>query len=340
MAAFKGTAARNVIYGTSKDDTIMGMAGNDHLLGQGGRDIIDGGSGDDKLDGGLGIDTLTGGDGKDFLTGGAGDDFLYAGTGDDYLYDLDGKNIMRGEDGNDRLVGNADSSVDGGTGLDTLVAEIAAPLEVTGSGHYTGGDGYNFLRINGGAGTAPADNYTFVRITGTDANGLIGEVGRQDSIENSDTWTRAHSFNFDGIREVEVTANSKLYFEGRIDTDGGDKGQFHIKGGDSADFITLGSDHETVTLGKGADSVYVSGFLPGPDGVFDFGADHIMDFNAAEGDTLLVGWGGEGTRVEITEDSLHTFVRSFIDGQEAAVNGVVIDAVGIRDSIVTDWQAV
>lgn len=341
MATYNGKETRDVINGTSGADTINGNGGDDHLLGQGGNDTINGGIGNDKLDGGAGNDILSGGVGVDFLGGGTGNDFMYGGDGDDYLYDLSGTNTLRGEIGNDRLVSNKHGRLDGGVGDDVLVAEIGGPFSGVGSGHYVGGEGADTLRVNNMVGTAQPSDFVYIDVEGVGAGGLYGSAGKQTDVDNSDTWETLHQFNFDGMSRFEVTSGSSLYFEGHMATGSGPKTSYSIQASDRFDFLQLGSENETVTTGTGGDSIYVTGgFHSEPGTVIDYGTDHITDFSKDDGDLLLLGWGGEGTRVEIEETATQTFVRSYFDGQEAPANTVVLNAVGVQDSIWMDWQTV
>ncbi len=97
---------------TDGNDTLYGGAGNDILLGLGGNDT---------LNGGAGSDILIGGSGKDTLIGGSGDDIIFGSMGD----------FIRGDSGNDLIVlpkleDILHSDVDGGTGVDVLLATVDA----------------------------------------------------------------------------------------------------------------------------------------------------------------------------------------------------------------------
>ncbi|TGN49295.1 calcium-binding protein, partial [Paracoccus liaowanqingii] len=66
-------------------DRAFGMAGNDTLRGFGGNDTLSGGAGNDLLDGGIGNDALYGGAGNDRLILDAGNDLIDGGTGIDWI---------------------------------------------------------------------------------------------------------------------------------------------------------------------------------------------------------------------------------------------------------------
>jgi Ca2+-binding RTX toxin-like protein len=83
------------LRGSSEPDTLIGGAGNDRIEGQESADLIDGGPGNDNISAGDGADTVTGGPGADSFALSAGDDVVFA---DD---------------------GEADSTINGGAGIDT-----------------------------------------------------------------------------------------------------------------------------------------------------------------------------------------------------------------------------
>ncbi|HWW24564.1 MAG TPA: calcium-binding protein, partial [Caulobacter sp.] len=75
-----------------------------------------------SLTGGAGADVISGGAGFDTLTGGAGNDVLDGGADSDY---------QRGGEGDDRIVYDAaDYVIDGGSGRDTLVLNVAAVVNL------------------------------------------------------------------------------------------------------------------------------------------------------------------------------------------------------------------
>ncbi len=89
------------LTGSNLDDLIVGGNGADTVSGYSGNDTIQGGGGNDKLNGADGNDDITGGAGADTLTGGNNDDTLRA---------------------ND---GQADTSINGGAGIDTAFYDAA-----------------------------------------------------------------------------------------------------------------------------------------------------------------------------------------------------------------------
>jgi hypothetical protein len=92
---------------------ILSTTGNDILQGYEGTDIINGGAGNDTIYGYGGDDVLLGDVGNDVIHGGEGNDTIDGGAGSDTIY---------GDAGNDTIIFDAaDISIDGGSGIDTLV---------------------------------------------------------------------------------------------------------------------------------------------------------------------------------------------------------------------------
>lgn len=173
----KGSAKRDVLFGTAGNDRIQGLAGNDDLYGYDGNDTIEAGAGDDfivpgagsdTIDGGLGIDTLdysswsgpirlsfsgystdTKGFGKveEYGSGGvllSTDQFSYienvVGTAfADLMYGGGGANSLWGGAGNDHI--------NGGNGNDQLFGGAGNDLIDVGNGndYADGGDGIDTL---------------------------------------------------------------------------------------------------------------------------------------------------------------------------------------------------
>ncbi len=101
------TSLNDVLRGDNENNVFAGGSGNDHLEGKGGDDTLLGGEGDDRLYGGDGKDKLFGGSGKNALDGGSDDDDLY-------IESIEG------------------STLDGGSGEDTLDASLVNSADKTG----------------------------------------------------------------------------------------------------------------------------------------------------------------------------------------------------------------
>ena len=129
-------------YTTEGNDRITGGDGPNVIDGLGGNDVVIGGAGDDILRGGEGNDTLFAGDGNDLLEGGTGNDILAGDTngrdgpllGGARVIDTDGTtgtayrvaggDILRGGAGDDIFHAGYGSTIDGGTGTDTVNLEL------------------------------------------------------------------------------------------------------------------------------------------------------------------------------------------------------------------------
>jgi Ca2+-binding RTX toxin-like protein len=116
---------------TTTGGTITGVvslgAGNDTFLGSAAADTVMGGVENDQLEGNGGNDLLLGGLGNDTLIGGAGNDGLYGEHGLDLIRTQGGDAVFAG-DSDDRIeLGDLTfASVDGGSGVDTLVLPTGA----------------------------------------------------------------------------------------------------------------------------------------------------------------------------------------------------------------------
>jgi len=105
-----GGAGNDRVNGGTGNDRVNGDAGNDRVNGDAGNDAVSGGAGNDILNGGPGRDSLSGGAGFDVLTGGAAPDSIRGDAGDDIIDSRDGAR---------------DTVVDGGTGRDVCVVDVA-----------------------------------------------------------------------------------------------------------------------------------------------------------------------------------------------------------------------
>ncbi len=207
-----GTTTANTITGGAGNDTIDGGGGADVIAAGGGNDSvayygtessIDGGGGTNTLllkvattvnlsgtdvtpsdsigvtnfqnvdasalsaavtlTGSSGVNTITGGSGNDTIDGGGGLDVIAAGAGNDTV-------TYRG----------TESSIDGGTGTDTLVlaasgGTTAINLAVAGGSDQTTGDGVNVTNFENVDASALSSALT---ITGSSAvNTIIGSAG-------------------------------------------------------------------------------------------------------------------------------------------------------------------
>ncbi|MBD2471938.1 calcium-binding protein [Nostoc sp. FACHB-145] len=213
----RGGASSDTLRGGGGNDQIEGRAGYDYLYGEAGDDTlidtdgsVDGGAGVDtlvanysQLNNGAGVDIgylgqdvifsrltgtgvlgysniekfdITGSKYADVLRGGAGSDTLRGGAGNDQIEGRAGYDYLYGEAGDD-ILSDTDGFVDGGAGVDTLVADYSqlsngAGVDVA----YTGVNAI-FSRLSGN----PVLNYTNIEkfdITGSQyADVLRGGAG-------------------------------------------------------------------------------------------------------------------------------------------------------------------
>jgi Ca2+-binding RTX toxin-like protein len=197
-----------------------------------------------------GNDTLLGGGNVDLLYGGYGNDRLYGRGGNDTMFGEDGDDWMYGGIGNDYMFGqNGNDRMYGEAGLDYL----------------RGGEGHDVL--DGGA----------------DADRLFGENGNDTLLGQAGNDLVYGGAGFDLLRGG--LGDDYLYGEAGNDQIFGDAGLDRLVGGDGNDRLDGGYDGAADQLwGQlGADT-----FVQHRRIVFPWIAeDQIMDFNAAQGDTVV-----------------------------------------------------
>lgn len=146
-ASLTGGAGDNLLDASAFAGTVTlsGLGGNDTLLGGSGHDCLLGGDGDDSLAGNAGNDTLLGGANDDLLVGGSGNNALDGGAGTDRMKDaFSGAATLSAAalvgSGNNTLAGIEEASLAGGTGDDTFHLGDWA-----GAATLDGGDGVDSL---------------------------------------------------------------------------------------------------------------------------------------------------------------------------------------------------
>jgi hypothetical protein len=105
-----GSKRGELIVGTKKADRIKGKGGNDLIKGKRGNDRLSGGKGSNRVIGGKGNDKVIGGPRGDTLIGKAGVDSHVGGAGNDLLNAADGR---------------TDGVIDGGTGANRCIVDVA-----------------------------------------------------------------------------------------------------------------------------------------------------------------------------------------------------------------------
>ncbi|MEP7301982.1 MAG: calcium-binding protein, partial [Caldimonas sp.] len=279
------------LYGGGKGDTLWGGAGNDTLFGDGslssieaqyhGEDELDGGDGDDYLEGGAEDDTLSGGAGNDVLWGDAtsaglsalqsGADVLDGGSGDDDLVGGGNADTLWGGDGDDRLVGDGDyvdiaaeanDSLEGGKGKDTLLGN-------GGNDTLDGGADADVLQGDAGDDILSGD-------AGNDR--LDGNAGEDFLDGGSGTDTLAGNADDDYLNGGEGA--DLLFGDAGDDYLEGDAGDDSLQGGEGRDTLTGGAGRDVLAGGVG-DDTYVFAFgdsYRDPDGDLE---DVIIDRDGA-----------------------------------------------------------
>jgi Ca2+-binding RTX toxin-like protein len=288
-----GAGGHDTMYGGDGDDWLGGAFGDDRLHGGAGDDGLGGHEGDDRIWGNLGDDGLYGGEGDDTLLGGKGDDWLSGDEGDDLLKGEAGHDGLSGDDGNDLLLGGGGhDSLGGGAGRDTLKGGA-------------GDDG-----LNGGLGNDRA-------IGGSGEDWLAGAEGR-DTLDGG--------AGDDGMSGDE--GHDLLLGRGGSDWMAGDIGNDLLKGGNGHDTLNGGTGRDTLWGGKGDD------YLRGEEGADMFlfakspnGADTIKDFNAEEGDVIVVESGLYLAFAAAGNGTVMTMI--------SATNGASLGSVTFHDAVVT-----
>lgn len=320
----QGAGGDDRLSGGSGNDTLLGGAGRDALEGGAGSDwaVYAGRAGlriDLALTGpqdtqGQGIDRLTGienlltGSGNDRLFGTAGANRLSAGAGDDLLEGRGGADWLQGGAGDDRIIGGAGFDMALYHGAQAVRVDLAlAGRQQTGQGRdllrgiegLEGGSGADRLAGDGGAN----------RLLGAGgADGLEGRAGR-DTLDGGAGDDRLLGGAGDDLliggagRDVAVfagrvavtvdlgrsgpqqTGAGRDILRGIEDLQGGsgadrltgDGGANRLAGGGGNDRLTGGGGDDLLRGGAGADRF-----------VFGSGRDRVLDFDAGEGDRILI----------------------------------------------------
>jgi len=225
------------------------------LYGEAGDDRLTGGDANDRIYGQADNDRMAGGGGNDTLYGGDGNDRIEGGDGNDRLYGEDGADQLLGGDGNDRLYIDADDTlVDGGDGTDTVYVQTDVGVDLAAShveiAYGKGGD-------DSFDGSAAADA---VRLDGKGGDDtLLGGAG-----------------------------DDLLYGRDGADSLSGGAGNDRLWGHEGDDVLLGGAGNDRLSGGDGDDSfVFELSFTGGGSIVSGPGADRVLDFDTASGDTLV-----------------------------------------------------
>jgi len=291
FAHVDGGPGDDQVNGSFAADVLRGGDGNDSVSGAGGADTVDGGRGDDTIAGGDDNDVITDFGGANLLTGGSGDDVIsgakgYAGSdtisgdsGNDTLSNSGGSNVLAGGDGDDVLRGGStfggNDTMSGDAGNDTISDEGGSNFLTGGDGNDVIQGGSGFDRTNGNAGNdtvhgAAGDDWV---TGGKDQDALTGDDGNDILNGNLGNDTGDGGAGNDTVR--------------------GGQGDDVLSGGDGNDFLTGDLGNDTLTGGAGADAFRA--FSGG-------GHDVITDFNAAEGDRVVLDPGTTYTATQSGAD--------------------------------------
>ncbi len=288
--------AADLITGSAGADLIQGLGGDDALLGLGGDDVIEGGAGNDVLQGGLGRDTLNGGAGNDVIYGSSNGWLTYPvfvdypplpslnpivlGQGYNWVWsswglDADGihNGFLTNTVGRDQQPGDDGNLIDGGAGLDFIMAG-------TGSDVVHGGD--------------DADD-----VLGMEGNDLLFGDGGNDRIYGDGpndasrvTYTPPERHGYDVI--VGGAGDDLLLGQGRDDVLFGGADDDVLYGDDRDDANTPVEIHGNDYLDGGS----------GADKLFGNGGDDILI--GGTGDDILVGGAGNDTYIYNLGDGIDT----------------------------------
>ncbi|MCL5777231.1 S8 family serine peptidase [Limibaculum sp. FT325] len=255
------------IVGDDSDESVVGSSQADTIETGGGNDIVLAGAGNDRIDAGDGRDTVD------------------AGAGDDIVIDGDGLGVL----------GAADS-LDGGDGVDTLIAIAAWTTAATfdlALGSLSSGTGLvqairNFenVTVSGSArviGTNGANTITATEDFASAGN-LIEAGGGADTVVAAGGDDEIHGGG--GNDRIWAGAgNDRLFGDDGNDTFFADRGHDWIDGGAGNDVIWGGLGNDTMFGDDGDDVLRGNG---GAD-LLDGGAGNDRFFGGPGHDTLLGG---------------------------------------------------
>ncbi len=315
---------------TAHDDTISGRGGNDTISALAGDDVINGGAGADTMNGGIGDDRYVVDNASDVVTEAVGE-------------------------GTDRVVTSVDYTLQTGTEVETLRANVATGLTLTGnefSHHIIGGVGADTL--NGGIG-----NDILNGSVGADV--MAGGVGDDRYVVDnvSDVVTEAVGEGADRVLasiDYTLQAGTEVeYLLARADTGlslAGNEFANKIFGGIGDDTLTGGGGRDILTGGSGADTfkfltVSDTGAGGGTrDLIADFAAGDHIDLSAIDAKSgtpaddafTLIGTGFTHHAGELRAYAagVNTIVAGDVDGNGAADFQILLagsHALGLGDFI-------
>jgi Ca2+-binding RTX toxin-like protein len=371
-----GDADDDVLNGDAGNDTLNGGTGNDVLNGGSNNDVLNGDAGNDTLKGGAGNDTMDGGadvDLLDFSDSLASLDFTLtqsnantvvahpAGTGlgtdtyknmegvigsnfNDTLNGSDSDDVIFGGPGDDTINGNAGhDTIAGGLGQDTVNGgdgddEITMLVTAGNVDQIDAGADIDTLFLVGDVPGDPGEDVVVVNLSLDDQVVSIGGVADdlvQTGFENLDASGLGSAVNVTGSdgRNIITGSNGN-------DTIAGGLGPDDVNGGDGADQITMlvtEGDVDNIDAGKGNDTLFLVGDVPGEPGedvvVVDLSSefDQIITIGGVDDEFLQTGFenldaSGLGSAVDVTgSDEANIIVGS--NGNDTIAGGLGQDTV-------------
>jgi Ca2+-binding RTX toxin-like protein len=210
-----GGSNSDKLDGGDGNDTLNGGSNSDVLIGGLGDDLLDGGASNDTVDytasvtavtanlslgtatgegndtllnienvTGSGLDdTITGNTLANVLTGGGGNDVIHGGDGNDTLTGGSGIDQLFGDDGHDKLKWDSADSIDGGTGFDTLDANLSSADTID----LRGANFANLERVQTGGGKDTATLSLADVLSDTADNQFVADLGSATDTLNIDT---------------------------------------------------------------------------------------------------------------------------------------------------------
>jgi Ca2+-binding RTX toxin-like protein len=251
--------------------TITGQSGST-ITGTSASEILISGSGSDTLNGNGGNDTFIGNGGNDILNGGSGNDTYRFGL-------ADGNDTINDSGGSDRIqiitAGQALTSLNFSEGSsDNLVIQFNGQ-QITVTDHFNGS----------------SEEVERISFDGATIGGYA--LGAGDYVISTDG---------SGDRSVLTSANTILIDDSNGHTLTGNSGNDLLFGNGGSDTLIGGGGSDLLVGGTGADHFRYTSASDGGTFANHAGADHILDFSSADGDSidiLLSQFGGTATGLQV-----------------------------------------
>lgn len=216
--------------------------------------------------------------GDDRFTGSASADLMRGYAGADLMEGLGGGDSLFGGTGDDTVVAGSDPFVPGGPSTFLRGEE--------GNDSIVGGNGFDDIHGNQGNDTAAGGRGDDWVVGGQHNDLLFGEEGRDIVYGNMGN---------DTLYGDKPSESWRLEQSGGADTLRGGQGDDSISGDGGNDLIWGDRGNDTISGGAGADTFVI--FSGG-------GIDKILDFNAAQGDRVVVENGSAYTVKQVGADAV------------------------------------